>query len=118
MVKSKDRRIINNLKMLTDQIKAMRDGDNAEFFRIDNKDDCCINVCNYIDAYLKNKNESFEFINEQINEINNTSISYRPDDIESWIGKANSEANKLKNQLLFKINVAGKIKYKINCSCD
>lgn len=115
---TQERHIINHLKSITEQIKSIKDSDNEEYFKIKAENECCPNVCNLLNTYIAAKRNRLDFINNQINEINNISVSFRPDTIESWIGKANSEAKKLKNQLLFKIKEAELIKTKTPCNCD
>lgn len=113
----KEERSIYNLKIITDQIKAMNDGDNKEFIKIQSKNECCTDYCEFINTYIKNKTESLNFINEQISDINNT-YSNKSNIIESWVGIANGEANKLKKQLTSKIKEAEIIKSKITyCKC-
>lgn len=114
----KEMLIVNKLKILTETIKAETDGDNEESFKIKNKNECCINTCSLLNTYLKTKTDRLTFINKQIEVINNTSESYRTDIIETWIGRANSEAKKLKNQVSFKIDEVNKIKKKIPCKCE
>ncbi len=127
MVKSQAKRL-ENLKILAQQFKAMSDGDNTEFFTIIKSGECCIDTCLYINTYLKSKQETLDFLNQQIENIEKTSkdnknihqdINYYK--FESAISRANSAANKLKKQLIFKIQEANIIKQKINstaCNCE
>lgn len=120
MVKSIAKRL-ENLKTLTEQFKAMRDGDNAEYFTIQKSGECCIDTCEYINTYIKGKQDNLDFLNKQLENISNTSKDNRSDEFESWISRANSEANKLKKQLIFKIQEANIVKRRLKvtaCNCE